>query len=83
MKDRFDMENEIAQLHNFSDMLRTLSENVLEDNLTSDESTNALLGIAVLIECHSNKMMDTMCQAFGLDEYNSCNPNCCIDRNLD
>lgn len=79
MKDRFDMECEITQLHNFSDMLRTLSENVLEDNLTSDETANALIGIAVLVDCHSNKLIDTMCQIFELNEYNSCNPNCCRD----
>lgn len=83
MKDRFDLENEIMQLNGFSDMLKTLSENVLEDSLTAEETANALLGVSVLIECYSNKMMDTMSQAFGLDEYNSCNPNCCRDRNLD
>ena len=45
MKDRFDLETEITFLYNFSTNLRTISEGVLEHNLSHDEIVNALEGV--------------------------------------
>jgi hypothetical protein len=69
MKDRFDLENEIAQLHNFADNLGTVCEGILEHNLDNDEIVNALEGLRVLLNLHANKLHDTMTQCFNLDQY--------------
>lgn len=69
MKDRFDIESEISQLNTFSDMLNGLSASILDDKLSKDQISTALDGLAIMIECHSNKMMDTLCQVFRLNNY--------------
>lgn len=69
MKDRFDLENEISQLHNFADNLGTICEGILEHNLDDDETVNALEGLRVLLNLHANKLHDTMSQCFNLDHY--------------
>ena len=70
MKDRFDLENEISSLHNFAEQLNTLSEGVLEHNLSNDEIANVLGGLKVLLGLHAEKLHDTMCQCFHLNQYN-------------
>jgi hypothetical protein len=69
MKDRFNLEEEISQLHNFADNLGTICEGILEHNLDEDETVNALEGLRVLLNLHANKLHDTMSQCFNLDAY--------------
>lgn len=69
MKDRFNLEEEISQLYNFAEQLGSLSEGILEHNLTNDETVNALEGLKVLLTIHTNKLSDTMSQCFKLDGY--------------
>lgn len=69
MKNRFDLENEIATLHNFADQLGSLSEGILEHDLTNDDVVNALEGLKVMINLQANKLFDTMSQCFQLDNY--------------
>jgi hypothetical protein len=69
MKDRFNLEDEIMTLHTFADSLSTLSEGILEHNLTTDETVNAIEGLRVMLTLHTNKMFDTMSQCFKLDQY--------------
>jgi hypothetical protein len=69
MKDRFDLENEIMNLHTFVDSLGTLSEGILEHELTTDETVNAIEGLRVMLSLQANKLMDTMSQCFKLDQY--------------
>ena len=69
MKDRFNLEEEISQLYNFAEHLGSLSESILEHNLTNDETVNALEGLKVLLTIHTNKLSDTMSQCFKLDGY--------------
>ena len=69
MKDRFDLENEITTLYTFADNLGTLSEGILEHNLSTDEAVNAIEGIRVMLNLQANKLMDTMAQCFKLDQY--------------
>jgi hypothetical protein len=69
MKDRFDLENEITTLYSISTNLETLSEGILEHNLTQDDIVNAIEGIKVLLIIQANKLMDTMSQCFKLDKY--------------
>ena len=72
MKDRFDLENEISALYNFADNLGTLSEGILEQNLSKDEIINAIEGLRVMLSLQTNKLMDTMSQCFKLDQYRDC-----------
>lgn len=73
MKDRFDLENEIMRLHTFAEDINDISnflrdsENV--DDKLCDKVTNALNGISSILSLHTDKLMDTMCQCFKLDEY--------------
>jgi len=69
MKDRFHLEDEIKTLYSFSQQLETLSEGILEYDLSNDEVVNALEGLKVMLDLHAKKMMDTMCQCFSLDQY--------------
>ena len=73
MKDRFDLEQEVLRTTNYADDLRTISANILNDYIEGvtdvDKYANAIEGVAILIEMHSNKMFDTMSQCFKLDNY--------------
>ena len=69
MKDRFDLENEIMRTANYADNLRTIAENMINDDVDVDKYCNAIEGVACLIEMHINKMFDTMRQCFKLDNY--------------
>ena len=73
MKNRFDLENEISTLMIFRDQLGDLNEGILEHSLPKDRIASAIEGIRVLMDLHYKKMMDTMCQCFKLDNYNSIN----------
>jgi len=70
MKDRFDLEQEILRTTIYADDLRTISANMLHDYIEGvtdvDRYSNAIEGIAILIEMQSNKMLDTMSQCFNL-----------------
>jgi len=69
MKDRFDLENEISELHNFVQRLDDLGYGVMELGITTDDTVNALSGLSVLLKIHAEKMFDTFTQAFRLDSY--------------
>lgn len=71
MKDRFHLEDEITTLYSFTQQLETLSEGILEYNMSKDDIVNAIEGLKVILELHTKKMMDTMCQCFRLDKYNN------------
>jgi hypothetical protein len=69
MKDRFNLEDEINTLYSFSEQLGTLSEGILEHGLTTDETVNVIEGLRVMINLQAQKLNDTMCQCFKLDNY--------------
>ena len=69
MKDRFDLEQEINALYGFSEQLSTISQAVLEERLSTDETVNAIEGIRVLMDLQAQKLHDTMCQILKLDNY--------------
>lgn len=69
MKDRFDLENEINSFYTFSDQLATISEAIMEQTLTVDETINAIEGLRVMLNLQTSKLMDTMCQCLKLDQY--------------
>jgi hypothetical protein len=70
VKTRFEFEEEIGQLYHFVDQLNTLSEGILEHNLSNDEIVNVLQGLKVMINLQATKLHDTMNQCFKLDQYN-------------
>lgn len=69
MKDRFDLETDISQLYNFAEQLSLISQGILEHNLSTDDTVNAIEGLRVMINLQASKMQDTMCQCFKLDTY--------------
>lgn len=69
MKDRFNLEEEISTIHTFADQLGTLSEGILEHELTNDEIVNVIEGMRVMLNLHAQKLHDTMAQCFHLDNY--------------
>ena len=69
MKDRFNLEDEINTLYAFSDQLGTLSEGILEHDLDKDSIVNVIEGLRVMINLQAQKLHDTMCQCFNLDNY--------------
>lgn len=69
MKNRFNLEDEINTLYSFSEQLGTLSEGILEHGLTTDETVNVIEGLRVMINLQTQKLQDTMCQCFKLDNY--------------
>lgn len=71
MKDRFDLESEIATLYTYSDQLSLLSEGILEHDLDNDQVVNVLEGLRVLLNLQTQKLHDTMSQCFNLDQYNN------------
>lgn len=69
MKNRFNLEDEINSLHSFAEQIATISEAIMENQLTTDETVNVLEGLKVMINLHAAKLHDTMCQCFQLDNY--------------
>lgn len=69
MKDRFNLEDEINTLYSFSEQLGTLSEGILEHDLSNDDVVNVIEGLRVMINLQATKLQDTMCQCFNLDNY--------------
>lgn len=68
--DRFDLEEEINDTHNFVDRLNDISYGVLELGMTNDEIANAIDGLAVLLKIHTQKLFDTFAHVHKLDQYN-------------
>lgn len=72
MKDRFDLEDEIMKLHAFVDNIENAVEYLAESDVDPkviDTVSNILLGTSTLMGLHAEKMLDTMCQCFKLDQY--------------
>lgn len=48
----------------------SLSEGILEHDLSKDKVVNVIKGLRVMINLQTQKLHDTMCQCFNLDQYN-------------
>ena len=68
--DRFTLESKITDTYNFVTHINDLSDSVLNGNLSEDEISNALNGLAILLKCHSDKLFEVFTQALKLDGYN-------------
>jgi len=80
MKDRFDLEEEITKLFSFVDDIQAVVEYLSETDIDPriiDNVSNILLGTSTLLGLHADKMLDTMCQCFKIDEYSEEQPRKC------
>ena len=70
-KTRFDVEQEIMELHSFSEMIKNYADMVYDGTYkqTQDDIHTTLHGFANLLIGHSEKMMDTHCKHYELNEY--------------
>ena len=68
MKNRFDLEIEISNTHNFSSHLRDLAYGIMEEQLTQDEIVIVLEGLSALIDIHTEKLYNTLCESYDLNE---------------
>jgi hypothetical protein len=71
MKDRFDLENEINELHIYADQINLVSESIINpiEDIDKDTIVNALSGLSALLNMKTNKLFDTFCEIFKLDQY--------------
>jgi len=69
MADRFELENEITNLHNIVADLDLLAEQVMEERVDTDEIANALIGLAVLTRMRVDRLFDVFMATFKLDDY--------------
>ena len=67
MKDRFDLEQEILRTSEYANQIRDLMKFMVENEFDEDKTFNALIGIAEMIDIHTDKMYNVMCEALELD----------------
>jgi len=72
-KTRFDVEDEIMQIGNFSEMIKNYADMLYDGTWkqTEDDVHTTLSGFANLLIGHSEKMMDTHCKHYELNQYAS------------
>jgi hypothetical protein len=68
--DRFDLEDQIMKSDNISDELEMIACAVLEGQLTEDELSNALIGLAAVHRIRTKHLFECFKNVFELDEYN-------------
>jgi len=72
-KTRFDVEQEIMELHSFATIIQNYADMVYDGTWkqTEDDVHTTLSGFANLLIGHSEKMMDTHCKHYELNQYAS------------
>ena len=70
-KTRFDVEQEIMELHSFATIIQNYADMLYDGTWkqTEDDVHTTLSGFANLLIGHSEKMMDTHCKHYELNEY--------------
>lgn len=83
MKDRFDLEDELWEVANIGTSIQTFADQLYDGNLkfTQDDIHTALSGFNLQLRATHEKLNDTMCQIFRLNQYNRY-PLDSIDRKL-
>jgi hypothetical protein len=74
MKDRFDLENEIMHLWSLKDTVDNIIWKQFDAShslQSQDVLANQLHAVSSMIDLHCDKLMDTFCQVFQLNEYAS------------
>jgi hypothetical protein len=70
--DRFELENQIMNLHSLVDSLNDISYGILESDITQEDVVNAVDGLAVMVELKIARLFDAYKAVFYLDEYCDC-----------
>ena len=70
MADRFDLEEQILRTSDYANQLRDLAEFMIENegSYDFDKIHNALVGISQMLDIHTDKMYNTMCDALDLNK---------------
>lgn len=70
MKDRFDLEQEIIRTSEYASQLRDLAEFMIENegSYDFDKVHIALVGISEMLDIHTDKMYNTMCDSLCLNK---------------
>jgi len=70
-KTRFDVEQEIMELHSFASIIQNYADMLYDGEWkqTEDDVHTTLSGFANLLIAHSEKMMNTHCKHYGLNQY--------------
>lgn len=71
--DHYRLEDDINKVWGIKDMLDTFMWRYLDHPkpMTEDEVWNHIAGISTLLDMHCEKLMDTYCRVFELNEYAS------------
>jgi hypothetical protein len=67
--DRFDLEDQIMKSDNISDELEMIACAILERQLTEDEMSNALIGLATVHRIRTKHLFECFKSVLELDEY--------------
>jgi len=59
MSDRFDLEQQIMSCWNITEELKLLNEYILEKDLSTDETSNVILGLTQLYNIKFDKLFTT------------------------
>lgn len=70
MSDRFDLEEQILRTSDYANQLRDLAEFMIENEgiYDFDKVHNILVGISQMLDIHTDKMYNTMCDALDLNK---------------
>lgn len=71
--DRFDLENELTNLSNISNDIKTIASQVIDGTLDRDDVFTALHGLAILHDARYAIAWDTFLQVFKLEGYSDLN----------
>jgi len=71
MKNRFHLEQEILETSGFSKQINLVVDAIenTKSPITKKYVVTLLRGLAGVLDIHSDRLFDTMCQTLGLDEY--------------
>ena len=69
MKDRFDLEEQILRTSDYANQIRDAIEFWMNDPVKDDDKIiNVLIGIAGMLDIHTDKMYNIMCDALNLNK---------------
>jgi hypothetical protein len=74
MKNRFDLEQDIMAVSMIAEDIDTLLWKMMDDPngpMTEDDLINKIMAIQNILRLRTDKLWDTFCQAYELDQYRS------------
>ena len=70
MVDRFDLEQEILRTSDYASQLKNLAEFMVDNdgNYSTDRVHNIIIGLAEMLDIHTDKMYNVMCDCLCLNQ---------------